>query len=163
MLLGLMMVVLHGAPESIAGVPYRAVTLDPTEHRRFKVPGLETVTGASGRCVEEGLDLEEQQTFWLEASCSGVRTTLVWLKDGTRLHVMACAEPESRDPQLVKTRQKVQAEVKALKSVTACVRNGHVELWGWVTTDADLKKMTALEKKFGFDTLKSNVELLPAE
>lgn len=140
--------------------PYRAVTLDPGQRRLFRAPGLERVTGSSGICVAEGMDGSEPETFWVEGQCGGVRTSLVWLKDGTRLHVMACAEEADRTQRLVKLRQRLQGEVKELKSVTACVRNGKVELWGWVATEAQQKKVAALELKHGLDNVKNRVELI---
>ena len=141
-------------------VQYRAVTLDPGQRRLFRAPGIERVTAASGRCVEEGMDTVEPDTFWVEATCGGVRTSLVWLKDGTRYHVMACAEEEDRPQRLLKLRQKIQNDVKAWKSVTACVRNGKVELWGWVKVPEDKKKMLAIELKYGLDDVKNRVELI---
>ncbi len=151
-----------GASETLQGVKYRAVTLEPSQRKLFRVPNLERVTGASGRCIEEGIDLEHVESFWLEGTCSGVRTTLVWLNDGTRIHVMACAE-EDRTPALVKLRQKLQSDVKGWKSVTACVRNGMVELWGWVPEAADKKKLNALELKYGLDHVKDRVDVLEEE
>lgn len=139
---------------------YRAVTLDPGGRLRFRVPNLEYVTGSSGRCIEEGMDSEEPETFFLEASCGGIRTSLAWKKDGTRVHVMACAEPEERTAEQVKLRKTLQGQVKAWKSVTACVKNGRVELWGWVKSAADKKKMGALEAKYGLDRVRSFVELI---
>jgi hypothetical protein len=152
-----------GAAELLTG-EYRAVTLEVGQHRQFRVPKLETITGSSGRCVEEGLDSEEPESIWIEASCSGVRTSLVWKTDGTRVHVMACAEDvETRTPALLKLRQKVQGELKSLKSATACVRNGKVELWGWYRTDAEGAQLAALEKKYGLDSVRSHVEKLTGE
>jgi hypothetical protein len=142
---------------------YRAVTLEPKGRTRFRVPNLETVTGSSGRCIEEGMDSEEPETFWLEASCGGVRTSLAWRKDGTRIHVMVCAEPEERTAEQVKLRKAVQAALKGMKSVTACVRNGRVELWGWVKSAADKTRMTALEARHGLDKVRSFVELIETE
>jgi len=142
---------------------YRAVTLEPGGRVRFRVPDLEYVTGSSGRCIEEGLDSEEPETFFLEASCAGVRTSLAWKKGGTRVHVMACAEPEERTAEQVKLRKALQAQVKAWKSVTACVRNGRVELWGWVKTAADQKKLGALEAKYGLEKVRSFVEVIEVE
>ncbi len=152
-----------GAAEILSG-EYRAVTVEVGQRRQFRVPKLETVTGSSGRCVEEGMDSEEYETIWIEASCSGVRTSLVWKKDGTRVHVIACAEEvENRSPVMLKLRQKLQGELKQLKSVTACVRNGRVELWGWFRTDAEGAQVSALEKKYGLESVRSFVEKLPAE
>lgn len=155
------LLLLHSA--EVLKEDYRAVTLEPGGRARFRVPNLETVTGSSGRCIEEGMDSEEPETFWLEASCGGVRTSLAWRKDGTRIHVMACAEPEDRLPEQVKLRKALQASLKGMKSVTACVKNGRVELWGWVKTAADKKKMTALEAKHGLDKVRSFVELIEKE
>lgn len=143
---------------------YRAVTLEVGQRRQFRAPGLETVTGSSGRCVEEGMDQEEPETMWIEGSCAGLRTLLAWKKGGARLHVMACVEdPEARPAEVLKLRQKVQGELKAIKSVTACVRNGRVELWGWAETDAQLAQLQALEKKHGLDRVRNFAERLAAE
>jgi len=151
------------AAELLSG-DYRAITLEVGQHRQFRVPKLETVTGSSGRCVEEGVDSEEPESIWIEASCSGVRTSMVWKKDGSRVHVMACAEdPGTRTPAMLKLRQKVQNDVKSLKSVTACVRNGRVELWGWFKTAAEGAQVTALEKKYGLESVRSFVEKLEGE
>jgi len=152
-----------GAVEVLSG-EYRAVTLEVGQRRQFRVPKLETVTGSSGRCVEEGMDSDEPESIWVEASCGGVRTSLVWKKDGSRVHVLACAEEvENRDPALLKLRQKVQGELKALKSVTACVRNGRVEVQGWYRTAAEGAQLTALEKKHGLEHLRSFAEKLEGE
>ncbi len=151
------------AAEVLSG-DYRAVTVEVGQRRQFRVPGLETITGSSGRCVEEGVDQEEPETLWIEGSCAGLRTMLAWRKGGARVHIMACAEdPEKRTPEQHKLRQKVQGELKALKSVTACVRNGRVELWGWAETDAQLAQLAALEKKHGQDRVRNQVERLAAE
>lgn len=148
------------AAEVLSG-EYRAVTIEVGQRRQFRVPKLETVTGSSGRCVEEGVDLEEPDSIWIEASCAGVRTSLVWKKDGTRVHVMACAEEvENRNPATLKLRQKVQGELKQLKSVTACVKNGRVELWGWAANETEFSQVAALEKKHGMDQVRSFVEQL---
>jgi hypothetical protein len=76
---------------------------------------------------------------------------------------MACAEPEERTAEQVKLRKALQAQVKAWKSVTACVRNGRVELWGWVKTAADQKKLDALEAKYGLEKVRSFVEVIEVE
>ncbi len=151
-----------GAAELLQGVSYRAVTLEPGQRRQFRVPGLERVTAASGRCVEEGLELDEPETFWLEASCSGVRTTLAWKKDGARVLVMACAEDTDRTSTQVKLRQRLQGELKGLKTVTACVRKAHVELWGWVETTADQQRVRAAAARFP-DQVNDHVEVLSDE
>lgn len=143
---------------------YRALTMEVGQHRQFRVPRLETITGSSGRCLEEGMDSEEPEAIWIEASCAGVRTSLVWKKDGTRVHVMACAEdPDTRPAALLKLRQKVQGELKGSKTVAACVRNGKVELWGWVKSDAELARLGALEKKYGLDSVRSYAEKIQAQ
>ena len=161
--LAVMGLVALSAAEVLTG-SYRAVTLEVGQRRQFRAPGLETVTGSSGRCVEEGMDQEEPETMWIEGSCAGLRTLLAWKKGGARMHVMACVEdPETRPPDALKLRQKLQGELKALKSVTPCVRNGRVELWGWAETDAQLAQVQALEKKHGLDRVRSFVERLPAE
>ncbi|MCA2981825.1 MAG: hypothetical protein INH41_05925 [Myxococcaceae bacterium] len=157
--LALALVVLAGA-EPLGPARFRAVTLEPGQRRSFRVERLEKVTAASGRCVEEGLDVDEPETFWLEASCSGVRTTLAWRRDGSRVAVLACAEDEKRAPALVKRRQKLQAELKALKGVTACVRNGTVELWGWALTPTEAGQVAALARRLGEEQVTNKVELL---
>ena len=147
-----------GAAELLSG-DYRAVTMEVGNRRQFRVPNLETITGSSGKCLEEGMDSEEPEAIWIEASCGGVRTSLVWRKDGSRVHVMACAEdPQSRTPALLKLRKKIEAELKGSKTVAACVRNGKVELWGWVKTDAEGVQLAALEKKYGLDSVRSYAE-----
>lgn len=154
---------LLGAGEVLTG-EYRAVTIEVGQRKQFRVQKLESVTGSSGRCLEEGLDGDEPETIWMEASCSGVRTALVWKTDGTRVHVMACGEDaEKRSPELLKARQKVDKDLKGLKSVTACVRNGRVELWGWVKTETELNQIKALEKKYGLDVVRNFVEKLETE
>ncbi len=147
------------AAESLGALEYRAVTIEPSRRLTFRVSELERVTAASGRCVEEGMDLEEPETFWLEASCSGVRTTFAWKKGGTRVHVMACAEDSKRTPELVKLRQKVQADLKPYKAVTACVRGGQVQLWGWALSPAERDKLAAIAKKHG-EAVANHVELI---
>lgn len=152
-----------GSAELLTG-EYRALTMEVGQHRQFRVPRLETITGSSGRCLEEGMDSEEPEAIWIEASCAGVRTSLVWKKDGTRVHVMACAEdPQTRPAELLKLRKKVQAQLKGSKTVAACVRNGKVELWGWVKTDAELARLGALEKKYGLDSVRSFAEKIQAQ
>ncbi len=152
-----------GSAELLSG-DYRAVQMEVGQHRQFRVPKLETITGSSGRCIEEGMDSEEPDSIWIEASCAGVRTSMVWKKDGSRVHVMACAEdPETRPPALLKLRQKVQGELKGSKTVAACVRNCKVELWGWVKTDAETAQLAALEKKYGLDLLRSYAEKIKLE
>jgi hypothetical protein len=159
----LLSLVLSGCgPEVVTGT-HRAITLEPGERRLFHVPDLGTVTGSTGRCVEETLDSSENDTLALEASCAGVRTTLVWTKSGKRLHIMACAEADDRTSALVTFRKSIQAQLKSLKSVTACVRNGRVELWGWVNDANELKRLGALEKKHGLERVRSYVELVESE
>jgi hypothetical protein len=138
---------------------YRAVTIETGQRRLFQVPNLGTVTGASGRCLEEGLDTEGFDTLWVEAQCSGIRTVIAWKKDGTRIHLMACGEDtEKRPPDLLKLRQKVQSELKGSKSMTACIRNGRVELWGWFINEADGALAEALQKRH--ERVRSFVEKL---
>lgn len=162
-LLSLVTMLSLGSAELLSG-DYRAVTMQVGDHRQFRVPKLETITGSSGRCIEEGMDSEEPDSIWIEASCAGVRTSMVWKKDGTRVHVMACAEdPETRTPALLKLRQKVQGELKGSKTVAACVRNGKVELWGWVKSETESAHLAALEKKYGIDQLRSYAEMIKSE
>lgn len=146
--------------ETLTG-EYRAVTIEVGQRRQFQVPKLETITGSSGRCLEEGMDMEVPDAIWIEASCSGVRTSLVWKKDGSRVHVMACGEEvENRPANLFKLRQKLDKDLKAIKSVTACVRNGRVELWGWYKTEAEGKQVLAIVKKHGLEEVRNFVEKL---
>ncbi len=148
--------------EVLQNVAYRAVTLEPGERKSFRVPTLERVNATSGSCVEEGMELDEAETFWLQATCGGVRTALVWRADGRRVHVMACAEDAAARPaHLVKLRVKMQAELKS-KQQTACVRNGRVELWGWASTAEEKGRLDALERKLGEDKVKNFVEVLEA-
>ena len=152
-----------GSAELLSG-DYRAITMEVGQHRQFRVPRLETITGSSGRCLEEGMDSEEPDSIWIEATCGGVRTTMVWKKDGSRVHVMACAEdPETRTPALLKLRKKIEGELKGSKTVAACVRNGKVELWGWVKTDAEGALMASLEKKYSLDQVRNFAEKIQAE
>jgi len=153
-----------GATEVLQGIEFRAVTLEPGQRRSFRVPTLERVTGTSGACIEEGVDTDADETFWLLATCGGVRTTLVWRADGKRIHVMACAEDEKNRPAaMVKLRQKVQLELKGSKQQTACVRNGRVELWGWASSAAEKAHLDALETRYGEAQVKSFVEVLEVE
>lgn len=155
MTLSLLALLSLSAAEVLTG-DYRAVTLEVGQRRQFRVPKLETVTGSSGRCVEEGLDQDEPDALWIEGSCAGLRTSLAWRKDGSRIHVMACVEdPQQRSADALKLRQKVQGDLKSLKAVTACVRNGRVELHGWLESDAQQAQVTALEKKYGVDKVRS--------
>jgi hypothetical protein len=155
--------VMLGAAEPLGVARFRAVTLEPSERRLFRVNELERVTAASGRCVEEGMEVHELETFWLQATCSGVRTTFAWRRGGVRVHVLACAEDTARTPALVKLRQKLQDELKAYKAMTACVRAGRVELWGWAATAKEVAYASSLEKKYGSDAVENHVELLSEE
>ena len=142
----------------LIGTRFRAVTLGFEERKQFKIPGVERITAASGACLEESLDVEETQTLILTASCEGVRTSMVWLKDGTRIHMLACAEAADVKPQLKKLRVQLQNELKAWKSATACVRNGRVELWGWVEKQSDKERITRLSEKYGSEKVADKVE-----
>lgn len=88
---------------------------------------------------------------------------MAWKKGGERVHIMACAEADDRPAHVVALRKTVQGELKALKSkaITACVRNGRVELWGWSANPEEAAKLTALEKKYGLEKVRSFVEPLP--
>jgi len=152
-----------GSAEVLQGVTHRAVTLEPGERRTFRIPQLEKVTASSGRCIEEGMDSEEPDTLFVSGACSGVRTALAWRRDGVRIHVMACAEDEKRPAALVSLRKVVQGELKAWRSATACVRNGRVELWGWVKSPEELRQVAALEAKYGTERVRNNVELAELE
>lgn len=149
-----------GAAEPLGSVRYRAVTLDPAQRKFFRVVDLEKVTAASGRCVEEGMDVDETETFWLEATCGGIRTTLAWKRGGERIHVMACAEDDKRTPANVKLRQKLQNELKTYRAATACVRGDHVEMWGWALTPKELDAINAIAAKAGIGQSANHVELL---
>lgn len=148
------------APEVLKGIRYRAVTLAHEERKMFKIPDVEKVTGSSGACLEETLDLEETQTLVITATCESVRTSMVWLKDGTRIHMLACAEASAVRPDLKKLRVKWQGELKKWKSTTACVRNGRVELHGWVESAADRDKLQAMVEKQDPTKLVNKVELI---
>ncbi len=140
--------------------PWRAVTLESGQALTFRVSKLERIAGSAGKCIEEGLSGDEPEQFTLSASCAAVRTVMVWRTDGSRLNVLACAEGDPPPPALLRLRQKVQGEVRGWKSVTACVRNGHVELWGWVLKPLDLEKVKALEAKHGRESVVNHVELV---
>jgi hypothetical protein len=139
---------------------YRAVTLEANEHRVFAVADLEKVTGSTGRCIDEGNAVGVENSFWVEATCSGLRTVMVWKKNGQRMHLMVCAEGENASPERLALRKKLQAELKSYKSLTPCVRNGKVELWGWVATESDRRKLAALETKHGAASVRNFVELI---
>ena len=149
-----------GAPEVLKGIRFRAVTLAHLERKQFKIPEVERLTASSGLCLEESLDVEETQTLIIAASCEGVRTSMVWLKDGTRIHILACAEGAEPRPELKKAREKLQSELKGWKSATACVRDGHVELWGWVEAPADLERLVKIAAKYDFGKVLNKVELV---
>jgi hypothetical protein len=137
------------AQDSLIGPQYRAYTLDPKERRTIPVPGLERVTGASGQCIEE--ELSEFQSLTLIAACAGVRTTMAWLKDGARMHFMACAEGDDRPAALVAKRKKVQAELKSLKGVTACIRARRIELLGWAHDQKERTTVARIARKHGVE------------
>ena len=109
-------------------------------------------------CVEEGMQRDEAESLSVEARCSGVRTTVAWRRDGSRVQLMVCAE-ESAAPELVTLRKAMQAELRALRGVTACVRNGRVELWGWARSEEELQRMRGLERKYP-EQVRSFVELI---
>lgn len=145
-----------GEPELLTG-RFRALTLNPNERRELKAVGLERVTASSGACLEEGMSLDSVHTMFVEASCAGVRTSIAWLENGKRIHVLVCAEDETRTAAAHKKRQKAQADLKQWKSVTACVRGGEVHLLGWAQTPAEREKIAAVAKKHG---LVDKVEVL---
>ncbi len=159
-----LLVLLSGATETLVNVEYRAVTLEPGQRKGFRVPTLEKVTATSSTCVEEGMDLDQAETFWMQAACSGVRTAFAWRADGHRVYVMACAEDSAARPAaLVKLRQKVQVEAKLSKSQTACVRNGRVELWGWAKSAEEKAGLDQFVAKHA-DQVTSFVEVIdPSE
>ena len=147
-------------PEILKGVRFRAVTLAHEERKQFKIPDVERLTASSGMCLEETLDVEETQTLIISATCEGVRTSMVWLKDGTRINMLACAEGAVMKPELKKLRTKLQGELKAWKSATACVRNNRVELWGWVEEPDDKEKIAAIAGKYDLEKVVNKVELV---
>jgi len=151
---------LAGGPELLTGVKFRAVTLQPGESKQFKIPDVERLTASSGACLEESLDTEEEHTLVITARCGGVRTSMVWRADGTRIQMLACAEDEKSTPAAKKLRAKLQGELKAYKMVTACARYGRVELLGWVDSQAEVEKLTTLAAKHDAD---DKVELLGQE
>lgn len=159
-----LLLLLTPAAGDVLNEPFRAVTIVKGEHHTFRVKGLETVTGSSGRCLEEGVESGEEDAIWIEGACEGLRTVMVARADGSVIQVMACGEdPEHRTAEQLKLRQKLQSELKKHRSITACVRNGRVELWGWWRTDAEAATVKALEKKYGLEKVHSFVEKLPAE
>ncbi|MBL8949928.1 MAG: hypothetical protein JNK82_04065 [Myxococcaceae bacterium] len=133
-------------PELLTG-RYRALTLNPNERRELKAVGLERVTGSSGRCLEEGMALDSVHTMFVEAKCASVRTSMAWLDNGKRIHVLVCAEDESRPAATVKKRQKVQTELKAWKGVTACVQGNEIHLLGWVQNASEREKLAGIARK----------------
>jgi hypothetical protein len=147
-------------PEVLKNIRYRAVTLAHEERKQFKIPDVERLTASSGMCLEETLDVEETQTLIIGATCEGVRTSMVWLKDGTRIHMLACAEGAMLNPDLKKLRMKLQSELKPWKSATACVRNGRVELWGWVEEKSDQEKIAKIANKHAYEKVANKVELV---
>jgi len=149
-------VALAGEPELLTG-RYRALTLNPNETRELKAVGLERVTASSGACLEEGMALDSVHTMFIKASCASVRTSIAWLDNGKRIHVLACAEDETRKSATVKKRQKAQAELKAYKAVTACVQGDEIHLLGWAKSTAEREKLAAVAKKHG---LVDKVEVL---
>jgi len=148
------------APEVLKGLRYRAVTLAFEERKLFKIPDVDRLTASSGMCLEESLDIEESQTLAISATCEGLRTSMVWLKDGTRIHMLACAEGQVMRPELKKLRAKLQGELKRWKSATACIRNGRVELWGWVEEPEDRDKVAAIAAKYDAERVVNKVELV---
>jgi hypothetical protein len=162
--LSLSAVLTLSSTETLKDIRFRAVTLEPNERREFVVPKLERVTAASGKCVEESAALDATSSLTLAAECSGIRTSLAWLSDGKRIYIMACAESDEgfpRTPAQLSLRKKVQAALKKTKTVTACVRNNRVELWGWVHDEKEMREVQQLEKKWGIELLRSFVERLP--
>lgn len=145
--------------ERLGGLRYRAVTLEPGQQKSFVLPGVEKLTGNSGECLEEGLMPDSLETLFIRALCPGVRTSLAWKADGTRLHILACSEGAERGAAVLALRKKVQAALKKEKAVTACVRGGHVELLGWAFSEAALARWVALARAHGAQ-VESHVELV---
>jgi hypothetical protein len=151
-----------GAPklEVLTTERFRAITLTPGESKQFKIPEVERLTANSGTCLEESLDTEEEHTLVITAKCGGVRTSMVWLKGGEKIQMLACAEDDKSTAEAKKLRAKLQPLLKAYKSVTACARYGRVELLGWVEKQTDLDKISAIATKNDAD---DKVELLGQE
>ena len=148
----------EAAPEVLKDVRFRAVTLAPGERKQFKIPEVDRLTASSGQCLEETLDVEETQTLVLVAACEGVRTSMVWLKDGTRIHILACAEGPELKSELKKLRTALQGALKKWKSATACVRNGRVELWGWVEAPKDKDRIADIVATYDREKVVNKVE-----
>lgn len=159
MSLAVVALLLAAEPETLSG-RFRALTLNPNERRELKAAGLERVTASSGACLEEGMALDSVETMFVEASCAGVRTSIAWLSNGKRIHVLVCSEDETRTLASLKLRQKAQGEVKAWKSVTACVRAGEVHLLGWAQNPGEKEKLAAIAKRL---KLVDKVEILGLE
>ncbi len=139
-------------------VEYRAVTLAVNERRVFHVPHLDRVTGSTGRCVAEGLDSVEPQSFWVQGLCSGMRTVMVWKKTGRRMHLLACVESDDVAKDVMVNRNAISNELKAMKSVTVCARNGRVELWGWAQTLKEADRINAILAKYDRSAVRNFVE-----
>ncbi len=137
---------LAGEPELLTG-RFRALTLNPNETRELKAVGLERVTASSGACLEEGMALDSVHTMFVKATCASVRTSIAWLENGKRIHVLVCAEDEGRPAAAVKKRQKVQADLKKYKAVTACVQGSEVHLLGWAQSAAEKEKISAIARR----------------
>ncbi len=147
-MLGLVGLLLAAEPQALTA-RFHALTLNPNERRELKAVGLERVTASSGACLEEGMALDTLETMYVEASCAGVRTSIAWLSNGKRIHVLVCAEDETRSTVALKKRQAVQKDLKSWKAVTACVRGQEVHLLGWAQNNAEKDKLAALAKKHG--------------
>lgn len=147
-------------PEVLERISFRAVTLGKDQRRHFKIPQVERVTASSGACLEETLDIDQTQTLIITATCEGLRTSMVWLKDGTRIHILACAEGAVLKPELKKLREKLQKELKSWKSATACVRNGRVELWGWILNPDHKEQIAKIVAKYDPEKVVNKVELV---
>ncbi len=156
-LLGLLLA--GASAENLGTAQFRAVTLTPGQVKAFVIPGLERVTGSSGACVEEATPSDAFETISVKATCGGLRTSFAWRKDGTRVHLLVCAEEDPRSKRLVALKGKVAAQLKS-KLLTACGRNGQVEVHGWARSAEEKERLEKLGAK-EVGRVKSYVELLP--
>ena len=139
-------------------VEFRAVTLAVNERRVFHVPHLDRVTGSTGRCVAEGLDSAETQSFWVQGLCSGMRTVMVWKKNGRRMHLLTCVEGDDASSDVTQNRNAISNELKAMRSVTVCARNGRIEVWGWTQTPKEMDRINAILTKYDRSSVRNFVE-----
>ncbi|MBK7857561.1 MAG: hypothetical protein IPJ65_02825 [Archangiaceae bacterium] len=155
--LGLVLLLAAAPGSELITGRFRALTFEPGERRELRAAGLERVTGSSGDCLEEGMAPDAFETLYIEAKCGGVRTSIAWLANQKRIHVLVCAEEVGRSATAVTLRKKAQRLVKGWKSVTACVRGEEVQLLGWARDEAEKVKVAGVARKLG---LVDKVEVL---